>query len=58
MSYNVVLSENREIPLLLFLWKWKVSTTAALIQKFFPNCKGKTAYNRILSLRKAGLIQM
>ena len=26
---------EREIPLLLFLWKWKVSTTAALIKGSF-----------------------
>ena len=58
MGNQVVLSELREIPLLLFLWKWKVSTTAAIIKKFFPNCKGKTAYNRILALRQAGLIQV
>lgn len=58
MGKQVVLSELREIPLLLFLWKWKVSTTAALIKKFFPNCKEKTAYNRILALRHAGLIQV
>mgnify|MGYP000538295240 CR=1 FL=1 len=58
MSQNVILSDTREIPLLHFLWKWKVSTTAALIKKFFPNCKGKTAYNRLLSLRHAGLIRV
>ncbi len=56
MKKNVVLSTKREIPLLLFLWKWKLSTTAGLIQKFFPDCNGKTAYNRILALRHAGLI--
>lgn len=58
MSCNVVLSSSREIPLLLFLWKWKVSTTAALIKRFFPTCNGKTAYNRLLALRKAGMIQV
>ena len=58
MGKNVLLSEEREIPILFFLWKWKVSTTAALIKKFFPHCAGKTAYNRILSLRQAGLIQL
>lgn len=58
MKKNVVLSDSREIPLLHFLWKWKVSTTAALIQKFFPHCKAKTAYNRILALRQSGLIRI
>ncbi len=58
MSRNVILSESREVPLLLFLWKWKVLSTAALTLKFFQGCSGKTAYNRLLSLRHAGLIQI
>jgi len=58
MKKNVVLSVEREVPLLLFLWKWKVSTPAALTKKFFRSCSPKTAYNRLLSLRHAGLIQM
>lgn len=58
MIQNVILSDTREVPLLHFLWKWKVSTTAALTKKFFPNCKGKTAYNRLLALRHAGLIRV
>lgn len=58
MRKNVVLSNTREVPLLHFLWKWKITTTAALIRKFFPACQGKTAYNRLLTLRHAGLIQV
>ncbi len=58
MKKNVVLSETRDVPLLLFLWKWKVSTIAALTKKFFQNSSPKTAYNRLLALRHAGLIQM
>ncbi len=58
MNNTVILSSEREVPLLHFLWKWKITTTAALIKKFFPNCKGKTAYNRLLSLRHAGLIRV
>lgn len=58
MKRNVILSDSREVPLLLFLWKWKVVTTAALTLKFFQECSGKTAYNRLLSLRHAGLIQI
>lgn len=58
MKKNVVLSIERDVPLLLFLWKWKVSTPAALTRKFFTTCSRKTAYNRLLALRYAGLIQM
>lgn len=58
MSKNVILSDAREVPLLHFLWKWKISTTAALTRRFFPKCSGKTAYNRLLALRHAGLIRV
>lgn len=58
MNKSVVLSNDREVPLLLFLWKWKVSTPAGLTRKFFQDCSPKTAYNRLLSMRHAGLIQM
>lgn len=58
MTNNIVLSSDRELPLLLFLWKWKVSTVAALVRKFYPTCSQKTAYNRLLSLRHARMIQM
>ncbi len=58
MKNKVMLSDDRDIPMLHFLWKWKVSSTAALTKKFFPNCKGKTAYNRLLDLRQAKIIQV
>ena len=58
MSKKVMLSRTRDVPILQFLWKWKVSTTAALVEKFFKNCSGKTAYNRLLALRQAGLIRI
>lgn len=57
MQKGVVVSSSRDIPILLFLWKWRVSTTAALIKKFFPNCAARTAYNRVLRLREGGLIK-
>ncbi len=50
--------QERDIPILEFIWKWKVSTTAALAIKFFPNFKLKTAYNRLNSLRSAGYIKI
>ncbi|MBI2712604.1 MAG: hypothetical protein HYX41_07115 [Bdellovibrio sp.] len=58
MGRNVVLSNSRDVPLLHFLWKWKVSSTAAIIRKFFPNIKGKSGYARILILRNAGIIRV
>lgn len=50
---NVILSNQRDIPLLHFLWKWRLVTVAALTQKFFPMCSEKTAYNRLLALEHA-----
>lgn len=43
--------------LLHFLWLWKVSTTAALHQKFSPECSGHGFYSRLWRLERQGLIQ-
>jgi hypothetical protein len=43
--------------MLFFLWKWKVSTTSALAAKFYPHKNLRRAYNRLLVLEKAGIIQ-
>jgi hypothetical protein len=58
MNRSRVLNSKRDIPLFVFLWKWKVATTAALYLKFFSNsCIPKRAYNRLLVLRRAGFIE-
>ena len=46
-----------DLKLFEFLWKWKVSTTAALSARFYPHKNLRRAYNRLLILEKAGLIQ-
>ncbi|MCX6117348.1 MAG: hypothetical protein NT027_07400 [Proteobacteria bacterium] len=43
--------------ILAFLWKWKVSTTAALSARFFANLVPHSAYKRLRYLEKLGLIQ-
>jgi hypothetical protein len=43
--------------ILAFLWKWKVSTTAALSARFFRNLEPHSAYKRLRYLEKLGLIQ-
>jgi hypothetical protein len=53
---KVILNPYRDIPLLHFLWRWKVSTTLALCYKFFPKSPLHTGYKRILQLRDAELI--
>ncbi len=48
--------EKRAIPILLFLWTWKLSTTAAIAAKFFPENKLHSVYKLLLALKKKGLI--
>ena len=51
------MSEQRDIPLLVFLWQWKLSTTAALACRFFPERSLPTAYHRLWLLEKAKFIR-
>jgi hypothetical protein len=53
---KTTLSSNRDVPILRFLWRWKLSTAAAITKRFFPDCTPHTAYKRILALRKGGYI--
>ena len=48
---------DRDFEVLKFLWRWKVTTTAVLITKFFPGCKPMTAYNRLCALQNNGIIR-
>ncbi len=43
--------------MLKFLWRWKIATTAALTEKFFTTCQPRTAYRRLVALKKAGFIK-
>jgi hypothetical protein len=53
---RAVLSDS-DLMLLRFLWKWRVSTTSALAARFYPHKNLRRAYNRLLVLEKAGIIQ-
>ncbi len=55
---RTLLTDERDIPLLKFLWRWKLATTAMLTEKFFTRCNPKTAYRRLGTLRKAGFIRI
>lgn len=54
---NVILSHDCDVPLLYFLWLWKVSTTAALSEKFYGSRTPMRAYMRLRKLHKADFIQ-
>jgi hypothetical protein len=48
---------EQEHLILEALWRWKLITTAALSEMFFPQLDKNTAYKKIVRLEKAGLIQ-
>jgi hypothetical protein len=50
---------EKEFEILLFLWRWKVSTTSAIYIRFKPiyGWTAFTAYQRLLKLRKKGFIE-
>lgn len=47
---------DRERLILIFLWKWKLATTAALTLKFFENIAPHSAYKALHRLKEKGLI--
>jgi hypothetical protein len=53
---KVQLNPHRDIPLLQFLWLWKVCSTVALAKRFFPDASLRTACNRIMKIHLAGYI--
>ena len=58
MKQRIILTSNRDIPILLFLWRWKIATTKALHFRFFSKFSLKTAYHRLYLLRRGGFIQI
>lgn len=54
---KVRLTQERDLPLLRFLWRWKVSTTMALCKKFYPKAQVETGYRRLIKLESAGFIR-
>ncbi len=51
------LTEERDLPLLNFLWRWKVCSTQLLHQAFFAGRSPKTSYERLRELEAAKYIQ-
>lgn len=54
---TAILSSSKDLPLLMFLWRWKVSTTAVLSHKFYPERTPAKAYEKLRKLERAGFIQ-
>jgi hypothetical protein len=57
MQTSVKLNDHIDYPLLRFLWKWKVSTTSLLKEKFYADSSMAAAYIRLYRLEKAGMIR-
>ena len=49
---------ERDLAMLLFLWQWKLGTTKAMADKFFPGLYPNIAYNRLRALKNAKFIQV
>ncbi|MCB0415385.1 MAG: replication-relaxation family protein [Bdellovibrionales bacterium] len=58
MKGRLVINEHRDIPLLIYIWKWKIASTASLHYKFFKNLNPTTTYNRLTRLKLKGFIQI
>lgn len=48
---------DRDLEVLGFLWRWKLASTAALANRFFPGIRAFTAYERLLRLEKKRYIR-
>ena len=54
---KVLLSDRRDIPLLIYVWKWKCATATALHARFFKTSHYKNTHRRLMTLRKAGYLE-
>ncbi len=48
---------SRDLAILHFVWRWKLSTTHAIHDRFFSNAIVKRAYNRLQELKRAGYLE-
>jgi len=51
------LTPERDVAILFFLWKWKVTTTKAVAARFFYDSNPRNAYKRLVELANAGFIE-
>ncbi|MBI4403621.1 MAG: hypothetical protein HY537_05645 [Deltaproteobacteria bacterium] len=53
-----ILTNERDLKIFKFLWRWKLGTTKTLAERFFPGLNPVIAYNRLTALKKAGLVEI
>jgi hypothetical protein len=57
VSKPIQVSNEIGIPILRFLWKWKLASTGALARRFLPESKHPfSAYNYLAKLKHAGYV--
>ena len=49
--------QPRDNEILLFIWRWKVASTAQIWLRFFANATKKVAYRRLKVFEDMGLIE-
>lgn len=57
-KFKLTLTEDRDMHILVFLYDWKLATTAAISARFFPLFTTHAAYNRLTQLKKAGYVRI
>ena len=55
---NKILTSERDLRVLKFIWRFKVATTAQLYHAFFSDIRFNSAYNILQRLRRNGLIYL
>lgn len=55
-SLKVRLSIERDIPILRFIWRWKIAPLEVLKERFFSDNSRGTCFNRLNKLRLAGFV--
>lgn len=58
MTKKIKLNQNRDIPVLMYLWKWKVANTATIYHKFYSGLNPRYPYNRMLRLKTHGFVRI
>ncbi len=57
MKRKKVVITERDLKILIFLWRWRYVTTSAISEKFFHGLHNTRGYIRLLKLKKRGYIQ-
>jgi hypothetical protein len=55
---KVLLTPDRDLPMLVFLWKWKIASTRILHARFYSGCNLHRTYNRLRQIEQAGYIEV